>query len=103
MKKAEGGELSQDLMDAPKLQAERPVLQKRREKMQREDLEAALFELFSRQEFWTLKDLENRLEQHSAWIRDILQRLCVYHKKAPNKNHYELKAEYKVRKQEGME
>eukprot|EP01094_Clydonella_sp_ATCC50884_P003943 TRINITY_DN13037_c0_g1_i1.p1 TRINITY_DN13037_c0_g1~~TRINITY_DN13037_c0_g1_i1.p1 ORF type:complete len:307 (-),score=117.65 TRINITY_DN13037_c0_g1_i1:259-1179(-) len=104
VKFAEDARVRRDgLMDAPLLQKDNNVTHKRREKMHQEELEAKLFDLFSERPFWTLKDLEAKLEQPSSYIREVLSKLCIYHKKAPNKNNYELKAEYKVHRTEEVD
>jgi len=64
------------------------------------DLINAIFHLFSTQEHWSLKSLRDSTEQPTAYLKEVLQELCVYTKKGPNKNTFELKPEYKGTKKE---
>ena len=68
----------------------------RRERMLRPELEARIFEAFQEREYWTSKDLAAKLDQAASWVREVLSDLCIYNKKAPFKNTYQLKPEYKV-------
>jgi len=64
-------------------------------RMPKQELINLIFACFSKQDHWNLKHLREATEQPTAWLKEILGELCVYTKKGPNKNTFELKPEYK--------
>eukprot|EP00850_Spirogloea_muscicola_P023680 SM000377S13801 [mRNA] locus=s377:37146:39333:- [translate_table: standard] len=86
---------------APKrLPAGVKVSDMKRVRMDRDQLEARMFALFERQANWNLKQLTEATDQPTAFLKDIINDLCVYNKRGVNQGTYELKPEYK-RKTEG--
>eukprot|EP01124_Arcella_intermedia_P036880 TRINITY_DN974_c0_g1_i1.p1 TRINITY_DN974_c0_g1~~TRINITY_DN974_c0_g1_i1.p1 ORF type:complete len:264 (+),score=73.43 TRINITY_DN974_c0_g1_i1:90-881(+) len=72
---------------------ERGVVEKR-ERTDSSQLMSMIFDCFERQEFWTIKDLNDELKQPLNYLKNILSKYCDYIKKGPHKGHYEIKSEY---------
>ncbi|KAF6038580.1 GTF2F2 [Bugula neritina] len=60
-----------------------------------EKVKEVLFKAFERHQYYTLRDLHNLTKQPVAHLKEVLHSICVYNKKAPHKNMYELKPEYR--------
>jgi len=67
---------------------------KKRERLEKEDVMEMVFNAFERHERWTVKDLADFSGQPVAYIQDIVDDICVLNKK-DHRNAYELKPEYR--------
>lgn len=67
---------------------------KKRERLEKEDVLEIVFNAFEKHEFWTVRDLADFSGQPVAYIQEIVSEICVLNKK-DHKNSYELKPEYK--------
>ncbi|XP_073387577.1 uncharacterized protein [Physcomitrium patens] len=61
----------------------------------RVELEAIVFKLFEQRPNWALKHLVEETDQPVAFLKEILNDLCIYNKRGANQGTYELKPEYK--------
>jgi len=57
-----------------------------------------IFSAFAKNPYWDLKSLINHTDQPQAYLKELLQEVCIYNKKGPNRLMYELKPEFKVQK-----
>lgn len=62
-----------------------------------------LFSAFEKHQYYTLKDLVHITQQPVIYLKSILKDVCIYNKKNPHKNTYELKPEYRHYKTEAEE
>ncbi|BBM98477.1 transcription initiation factor TFIIF subunit beta [Marchantia polymorpha subsp. ruderalis] len=67
----------------------------KRIRRERNELEDIVFKLFERQPNWTLKQLVQETDQPVAFLKEVLNDLCIYNKRGANQGTYELKPEYK--------
>ncbi|EGG22940.1 TFIIF subunit [Cavenderia fasciculata] len=67
----------------------------KRERMAEDELVDLLFHLFEEKTYWDLKSLISRTEQPQAWLKQVLERICILNKRGPHRNYYEIKSEYK--------
>lgn len=67
---------------------------KKRERLEKDDVIEILFNAFEKHDLWTVKDLADFSGQPVAFIQEIVSEICVLNKK-DHKNTYELKPEYK--------
>ena len=67
----------------------------RRDRLPREELVELLFKAYQKKEHWSLKEIQEVVNQPVAYLKEILAELCVYIPRGPYKNLYQLKAEYK--------
>ncbi|CAM6083810.1 unnamed protein product [Calypogeia fissa] len=67
----------------------------KRIRRERAELEEDVFKLFERQPNWTLRQLVQETDQPVAFLKEVLNDLCVYNKRGANQGTYELKPEYK--------
>ena len=61
-----------------------------------QSLRSILFELYSTQQFWTVKEIRGACGYADTEIRQELQELCDYHKSGENRGSWELKTQYQV-------
>ncbi|XP_067929972.1 general transcription factor IIF subunit 2-like [Watersipora subatra] len=54
-----------------------------------------LFKAFEKHQYYALKDLHALTKQPMPHLKEILKDICKYNLKAPHKNMYELKSEYR--------
>lgn len=54
-----------------------------------------LFNAFESHQYYNVRDLINITKQPITYLKEILKELCVYNMKAPHKNMWELKPEYR--------
>jgi len=54
-----------------------------------------LFAAFESYQYYNVKDLVRLTQQPITFLKEILKEICVYNMKAPNKNTWELKPEYR--------
>ncbi|KAK4743135.1 hypothetical protein SAY87_001136 [Trapa incisa] len=71
------------------------VLEMKRTRKARGEMEEIMFKLFERQPNWTLRLLIQETDQPEQFLKDILKDLCVYNNKGAQQGTYELKPEYR--------
>jgi len=59
-----------------------------------------LFALFEKHQFYNIKDLAQETRQPIAYLKQILNEVCNYNVKPPNRNMWELKPEFRHYKEE---
>lgn len=59
-----------------------------------------LFALFEKHQYYRINDLQKATKQPVTYLKEILKEVCNYNMKAPHKNMWELKPEYRHYKQE---
>lgn len=64
----------------------------------REALQADLFQLFNRQQFWQFKDLADVTEQPQQWLKEVLLEVAQLVQKGAEKGLYELQPKYRISK-----
>jgi len=69
----------------------------------KDKVQEILFALFEKHQFYNIKDLQQETRQPMAYLREILNEVCVYSVKPPNRNMWELKPEYRHYKSEESE
>jgi len=78
--------------------------QKKKEgKRMRDDKEKVmeiLFALFEKHQFYNIKDLAQETKQPMTYLKQILNEVCNYNVKPPNRNMWELKPEFRHYKEE---
>jgi transcription initiation factor TFIIF subunit beta len=67
----------------------------KRERLPRDEVTDMLFRAFERRSLWTFAALVDHTRQPSSFLKEILSDIAVYNTRGPNKNLYELKAEYR--------
>ncbi|GBG90943.1 hypothetical protein CBR_g51547 [Chara braunii] len=67
----------------------------KRIRQDRNDLEDVVFKLFDEQSYWPLKQLVQKTQQPVAFLKEVLNDLCIYNKRGQHQGTYELKPEYK--------
>jgi transcription initiation factor TFIIF subunit beta len=67
----------------------------KRLKMDEETLRSLIFRQFEQQDLWTLKDLNAQFKQPDGYLKDVLKKLCSFHRRGEHKNCYELLQVYK--------
>lgn len=70
------------------------LLEKKRERLGKNEVLDIVFNAFEKYNSWTVKDLADFTGQPTAFIQEIVDEICVVNKK-DHKNTYELKTEYK--------
>ncbi|KIZ00177.1 transcription initiation factor TFIIF beta subunit [Monoraphidium neglectum] len=68
----------------------------RRVRMERPELEQALFALFERQPHWAFMALQKETDQPGGWLREVLSEVALQVKRGPHKDLWELQKQYKV-------
>jgi transcription initiation factor TFIIF subunit beta len=71
-------------------------------KKAREDKEVVidlLFNAFEQHQYYTFKDLCEITQQPDSYLKEILKEIGHYNYKAPHKNMWELKDEYRIKRQ----
>lgn len=68
----------------------------------RNELYDKLFRLFEEQECWTLRGLREVTRQPEVYLHEVLDTIAVLNKKGPNAMKYELKAEFRQMKGNGL-
>lgn len=59
-----------------------------------------LFALFEKHQYYNIKDLASETNQPIAYLKQILNEVCNYNVKPPNRNMWELKPEFRHYKEE---
>ena len=62
-----------------------------------------LFGLFEKHQYYNIRDLVKETRQPVTYLKEVLKEVCVYNVKAPHKNMWELKPEYRHYKKEEKE
>ncbi|KAI8807957.1 transcription initiation factor IIF, beta subunit-domain-containing protein [Cladochytrium replicatum] len=55
-----------------------------------------LFNKFRETQYWNFKDLSDQTQQPAVYLREVLGKIAVLHKRGPYSNFYELKPELKL-------
>lgn len=58
-------------------------------------VQQALFCAFEKHQYYNIKDLVSITRQPVAYLKEILKEICIYNVKAPHKNMWELKPEFR--------
>jgi len=66
----------------------------------KEKVTEILFSLFEKHQFYNIKDLVQETRQPINYLKQILQEVCNYNVKPPNRNMWELKPEFRHYKEE---
>lgn len=61
----------------------------------REEVQNKLFEVFEKHQYYNIQDLVRLTNQPITYLKEILKELCTYNVKAPHRNMWELKPEYR--------
>merc|ERR1712013_438772 len=69
----------------------------------KDKVQEILFALFEKHQYYNIKDLAHETRQPMAYLREILNEVCVYSVKPPHRNMWELKPEYRHYKQDEEE
>ena len=67
----------------------------KRARMDREPVQELLFNAFEKHQYYNVKDLVRITQQPITWLKEILKEICIYNMKAPHRNMWELKPEYR--------
>uniref|UniRef100_A0A7S4J172 TFIIF beta subunit HTH domain-containing protein n=1 Tax=Odontella aurita TaxID=265563 RepID=A0A7S4J172_9STRA len=81
------------MIEARERAATDPTGQKR--KFQDQPIRSVLFELFSSQQYWTVKELRNTSGRLEKDIRSVLSELCEFHRSGEYKGSWELRSEFR--------
>lgn len=64
--------------------------------MDKPELIARMFELFSEKPYWSIAPLKARLQQPDTWLREVLKEIAVQIKDGKYANMWELKDDWKL-------
>jgi len=67
----------------------------KKERADRDKVQEMLFSAFEKHQYYALKDLVKITQQPIPYLKEILHELCTYNMKAPHKNMWELKNEFR--------
>ena len=67
----------------------------KRERMPRNELLNILFQQFAEYRYWNFKGISERTQQPQAWLKEILEEVCILNKRGPYTGMYELKPEFR--------
>lgn len=67
----------------------------KKERADRDKVQEMLFSAFEKHQYYALKDLVRITQQPIPYLKEILHEFCVYNTKAPHKNMWELKGEFR--------
>ncbi|CAD5113652.1 DgyrCDS2813 [Dimorphilus gyrociliatus] len=62
---------------------------------EKDQVQERLFAAFEKHQYYNIKDLQTLTQQPIAFLKEILNELCIYNTKAPHKNMWELKPEFR--------
>lgn len=74
--------------------ANTPTPQKKAKFTQDQPTKSVIFELFSQQTFWTVKDIKSACGRPETDIREVLREIGDYHRSGDHKNTWELRKEF---------
>jgi len=80
--------------------AQRKKDEGKKTRLDKEVVMNGLFKAFESHQYYNVKDLVRITNQPITFLKEILKEICVYNTKAPHKNMWELKEEYRHYKQE---
>ncbi|XP_021356121.1 general transcription factor IIF subunit 2-like [Mizuhopecten yessoensis] len=60
-----------------------------------------LFNAFEKHQYYNVKDLVTLTKQPITYLKEILKEICTYNMRAPHRNMWELKPEYRHYKEQG--
>lgn len=72
----------------------------KRMRMDKEVVMDKLFSVFEKHQYYNISDLVRLTNQPITYLKEILKEICTYNVKAPHKNMWELKAEYRHYKEQ---
>jgi len=72
----------------------------KKERADKNKVQEMLFSAFEKHQYYSLKDLVRITQQPIPYLKEILHELCTYNMKAPHKNMWELKTEFRHYKSE---
>ena len=62
---------------------------------EKERVQELLFTAFEKHQYYNIKDLERITRQPLSYLKEILKEVCTYNQKAPHRNMWELKPQYR--------
>lgn len=68
-------------------------------RLEKEQVQELLFAAFEKHQYYNVKDLVRITNQPITFLKEVLKEICKYNMKAPHKNMWELKEEYRHYKQ----
>jgi len=68
---------------------------KPKERLEEKELINKLFQIFEQSTYYDLRALALATRQSSVWLREVLNKMCIYNKRGPHKGMYELKPQFK--------
>ncbi|XP_064638590.1 general transcription factor IIF subunit 2-like [Lineus longissimus] len=72
----------------------------KRSRAEKDQVMEMLFSAFEKHQYYNLKDLVTITKQPVTYLKEILKEFCTYNTKAPHKNMWELKPEYRHYKED---
>eukprot|EP01025_Chloroclados_australasicus_P058512 TRINITY_DN73570_c0_g1_i1.p3 TRINITY_DN73570_c0_g1~~TRINITY_DN73570_c0_g1_i1.p3 ORF type:complete len:192 (-),score=37.07 TRINITY_DN73570_c0_g1_i1:195-770(-) len=72
----------------------------KRLRMDKDELENLLFELFEKKSMWRLQDLMKETDQPHTWLKQVLNDIAMLNTRGEHKDLWELKPEYKTQSME---
>ncbi|XP_071085826.1 general transcription factor IIF subunit 2-like [Haliotis cracherodii] len=72
----------------------------KRSRLDREKVQDMLFNAFEKHQYYNVKDLVKITNQPVPYLKEILKEICTYNMKAPHRNMWELKPEYRHYKEQ---
>jgi transcription initiation factor TFIIF subunit beta len=63
--------------------------------MDADKVQELLFSAFEKHQYYNVKDLVRITQQPITYLKEILKEICIYNMKAPHRNMWELKPEYR--------
>lgn len=88
---------SKNDIDALHKKRKRLLMEKKRERLDKNEVMDIIFRAYETKEAWTSKELADFCGQPIAYIHEILPEICTMNKK-DQKNSWNLKDEYKIQK-----
>ncbi|KAI9140346.1 transcription initiation factor IIF, beta subunit [Paraphysoderma sedebokerense] len=82
------------------LRKSKPTLDQRKERMPKEELIDLLFSAFEKYQYWPLKGLVDFAKQPVQYLKDTLSEIAMLHKRGTYSGMWELKPEFKRKKDE---
>lgn len=78
------------------LQAEKTKKEEtKRSRLDPDKVQELLFAAFEKHQYYNVKDLVRITQQPVVYLKEILNEICIYNMKAPHRNMWELKPEYR--------
>lgn len=67
----------------------------RKERLPKAEVMDLVFKAFEKFAYWSLKGLVDYTQQPTIYLKEVLAEICVFNKRGPYKNLFELRPEYK--------